>query len=344
MAPPRALRKVSVTDAVTGYERWLLHRLTHDAVQQTTVTNYLADIDTFTDLVGPDTILDDITAERIQAVLGDLAVTTDRRYTATAPPRRRRSRASLARFAVSVRGMFTWAASQGYLTVNPWPDVVAPTFPTRTPDHRRGVDTPTAVALRNARTAPDSPANAAADLLLLRDRLILRLLTETGPRVSEVCALNRQDVQRYLAPDGGELAELVVRQGKGSKRRILPLSPTLHELIDRYLALRRPTPTGLTAVAAKDAARALVVSRTGRRLYPRDVQRMVDRYARTLDVHVTPHGLRHTALTALAHAGVTPASIAEIAGHASLSTTSVYIDPDPAAAAAALRASPLASP
>jgi site-specific recombinase XerD len=87
----------------------------------------------------------------------------------------------------------------------------------------------------------------------------------------------------------------------------------------------------------------LFVTIRGRRLSPRDVQRMVERYTRQfLGRRATPHSLRHTALTILARAGVDIATVAQIAGHSNLSTTSVYMDDSMSAAVEAIARSPLA--
>lgn len=345
MAPPKKLRTVTVDQAIDGYEQWLRHRLTTGAISQSTADTYLSDLAEFRLLAGGGTILDSITADNIQAMLDRLSQTPDRRYTATAPPGRRRARATLARWSASTRGLFRWAARQAFLQTDPWPDVSAPTFPARTPDYRRGVDVPTARHLRDApdQTRPATPqGKTAAARLGLRDQIILRLLTETGPRVSELCAVNRQDVRNGNLTGGGPPSWQLVVTGKGQKTRVLPMSDSLVAMINTYQSeLRPPPPASLPESQRRRHAAALLVSINGRRLSPRDVQRVVARHARTLDVHTTPHSLRHTALTAMGHAGVPVSTIRDIAGHESLSTTSIYVDSDPAAAAAALRRSPL---
>ncbi|HEY6738145.1 MAG TPA: tyrosine-type recombinase/integrase, partial [Actinopolymorphaceae bacterium] len=174
------------------------------------------------------------------------------------------------------------------------------------------------------------------------------LLVESGPRVSELCGANRSDIRVH---EETRTPVLHVR-GKGGKDRGLPLSAPTAALIERYLTEERPAPPSPPAdphdraarVRYEDASRALFVSVRGRRLSPRDVQRMVERYTKEyLERRATPHSLRHTALTILARAGVDIATVAQIAGHASLSTTSVYMDDSMSAAAEAIAGSPLAA-
>jgi site-specific recombinase XerD len=175
--------------------------------------------------------------------------------------------------------------------------------------------------------------------------VILRLLTETGPRVAELCAANLDDVRRHELTGGPVLR---IRNGKGGRSRDVPLSDTLVELLDRYQQHERPAPPAADAEPDRaDAARALLVTIRGRRMTARDVQRMVERRVKQMPAQlrraVTPHGLRHTAATVLLRqAGADVGTVADILGHSDVGTTSVYLDPSATAAAEALQRSPLA--
>jgi integrase/recombinase XerC len=110
--------------------------------------------------------------------------------------------------------------------------------------------------------------------------------------------------------------------GKGSKERIVPLGVKSVEALHEWLAVR----DRLVRAGRPDAARALFLSATGRRLYPRAVVKIVHLYGKLgagrADLH--PHALRHTCATHMLDGGADLRAIQELLGHASLSTTQRY--------------------
>lgn len=142
----------------------------------------------------------------------------------------------------------------------------------------------------------------------LRDRALLETLYSTGARVSELVALDLEDVR------GSE--GLVRLQGKGRKERIVPIGDVALQAIRRYRAsLSRHVSGGL----------ALFCNQRGGRLTSRSVARIVARYSsRLAGGAVSPHTLRHSFATHLLDEGADLRSIQEMLGHASLSTTQRY--------------------
>ena len=145
-----------------------------------------------------------------------------------------------------------------------------------------------------------------------RDLAILELFYSTGIRLSELSGMNLQDLD--LLTDQAKV------RGKGRKERIVPVGSRAVLALRRYLNLRE------AAVARPGAdRRAVFVSRLGRRLGPRGVQRAVHAMfdavgGDTLRVH----SLRHTFATHMLDAGADLRAVQELLGHASLSTTQVY--------------------
>ena len=155
---------------------------------------------------------------------------------------------------------------------------------------------------------------SAADpesLLGLRDRAMLEILYSTGIRVSEMAALNLQNLDLRNA-------ELRVR-GKGSKERIVPLGEVVREYLGRYLSASRP-------YLASTEEPALFVSHRGKRFHYTNISFLVRSYGRKAGIRkrVSPHGLRHTCATHLLQGRADIRHIQRILGHASIATTQRY--------------------
>src|SRR6266849_7349249 len=126
--------------------------------------------------------------------------------------------------------------------------------------------------------------------LELRDRAILEVLYGGGLRVSELCNLSIEGVDR----DGRTLRVL----GKGNKQRLCPINPRAIAAIDAYLTRR---PELLKKAARPDPAGPLFLNHRGGRLTRRSVARHLDRYVRRCGLvrKVSPHALRHSFATHL---------------------------------------------
>ena len=150
----------------------------------------------------------------------------------------------------------------------------------------------------------------------LRDKAILETLFSTGLRVSELVALNWDDVDL-------KRQEFGVR-GKGNKLRVVFLSDTAAQWIERYLRSRQ------------DNFKPLFIRHSGKvdarnngekmRLTARSIQRIVAKYAKRagLPIEATPHTLRHSFATDLLISGADIRSVQEMLGHESIKTTQVY--------------------
>lgn len=154
----------------------------------------------------------------------------------------------------------------------------------------------------------------------LRDTAILETLYSTGLRVSELCGLNRQQVDLTRR-------EFAVT-GKGRKTRIVFLTPAATEKIERYLNRRVDN---LPAVFLAHGPRnqkddEIVGGKNTRRLTPWSIAHLVRNYALKAGIvkRVTPHTLRHSFATTLLNNGADIRSVQELLGHASITTTQVY--------------------
>ena len=150
----------------------------------------------------------------------------------------------------------------------------------------------------------------------LRDRTILETLFSTGLRVSELVNLNRDQVDL-------ERKEFGVK-GKGNKLRVVFLSDTAVQWIERYLRSRQDhfKPLFIRYSGAVDAQN----NGEKMRLTARSIQRIVAKYAKKsgLPIEATPHTLRHSFATDLLISGADIRSVQEMLGHESIRTTQVY--------------------
>jgi len=152
------------------------------------------------------------------------------------------------------------------------------------------------------------------DWLGARDRAILETLYSTGMRVSELVALNMNDIDF--------LGEVVHIRGKGKKERIAPISSSALRIIQHYLEMRNKKAQNNSNFDSK----VLFVNKHGQRLSARSVRRKMDKYLKMagLDSSISPHTLRHSFATHMLNNGADLRSVQELLGHQSLSTTQIY--------------------
>jgi site-specific recombinase XerD len=148
-----------------------------------------------------------------------------------------------------------------------------------------------------------------------RDRAMMELLLRTGLRIGELAALDVGDV-RLMQRTG----ELVIRHGKGDRRRVVPLNRAARAALRAWLFDRERHP----ARPARDQG-PLWISRTGEQLSVRSITKLVTKVMAAAGVEETAHGLRHTLATRLVREhGRDLALVADVLGHADVKTTRRY--------------------
>lgn len=158
---------------------------------------------------------------------------------------------------------------------------------------------------------------SGSDIKSLRDRAMLELLFSAGLRVSELININRDQINL-------ERQEFSVR-GKGDKIRIVFISNTAKDAIEKYLNKRTDIDEAVFIHYSPPKADQLMADKS-KRLTPRSVQRIVKFYAAKAgivkDVH--PHTLRHSFATDLLANGADIRSVQTMLGHSSITTTQIY--------------------
>lgn len=211
------------------------------------------------------------------------------------------ARSSLARKVSAVRAFTAWAYRQRLLPTDVGARLSGPSVVHNPPEVLRA-DQAESLA---AATATDSSAAG------LRDRAVVELLYATGIRVSELCGLDLDSVDR---------SRNVLRVfGKGAKERTVPFGLPAARAVDDYLD------HGRGELVTEHSGRALLLGVRGGRLHPSTVRRVLRDWAARSDVpSLTPHGLRHSAATHLLDGGADLRSVQELLGHASIDSTQIY--------------------
>jgi site-specific recombinase XerD len=140
-----------------------------------------------------------------------------------------------------------------------------------------------------------------------RDKIILLFLLDTGVRLAELLALNREDVDLISGT-------VQVRIGKGRKPRLVYLGDKSRHTLRRYLKERR------------DQNPALWISRSGERLTESGLRMMLRRRAKGARVpEPSPHDFRRAFALERWRAGMDILTLSKLMGHSSLQVLTRYL-------------------
>ena len=223
--------------------------------------------------------------------------------------------ASVHRMTSAVRGLYRFLVVEGRCDDDPTREVAL----ARRPD-----PLPKALGEEEVAALLDAVGRAAGggDPVALRDAALLELLYASGARVSEVCGLGFGD----LDLDAG----LVRLFGKRAKERIVPIGAPAVRATARWLDEGRPVLVERARRSVRgsnrDDADAVLLGVQGRRLSRQAAWEVMRRWAVVAGVsgEVSPHALRHSCATHLLDHGADLRTVAEMLGHASVSTTQIY--------------------
>ncbi len=150
-------------------------------------------------------------------------------------------------------------------------------------------------------TTPDS-------VLEIRDLAMFELFYSSGLRLSELVALNLQDLDL-------KDQSVQILQGKGSKQRNLPIGRKAITALNKWLSVRTDT---------QDPA--VFISNKGKRLSQRNIQLRLQRWGEKIGMaeHLHPHMLRHSFASHLLESSQDIRAVQELLGHSNISTTQIY--------------------
>lgn len=158
----------------------------------------------------------------------------------------------------------------------------------------------------------------------IRDRALMEILYATGIRHGEAYNLLISDVD---TTEG----RLIVREGKGRKDRIVPLTSTAIQWLVRYITVARPEiaagkPQGGGWVAKKplNPSPALWLTTAGRQLSYEQIWQIIRKYADMAEINANVHTFRHACATHLLRGGASIRHVQRLLGHKSIDTTEIY--------------------
>jgi integrase/recombinase XerC len=146
---------------------------------------------------------------------------------------------------------------------------------------------------------------------MIRDRLLVELMYQTGMRRSELIAVQEKDIDFF----SGQIKVI----GKGNKQRLIPVGASLIELIKKY-QIKKGERFNHTA------SQFLIVTDKGLKAYPKFIYNKIT-YLLSLVSSAerkNPHVLRHSFATHLSNRGAELNAIKELLGHTSLAATQIY--------------------
>jgi tyrosine recombinase XerC len=288
LPPPE--RETKMREELALFTAWLENEKGYSPY---TVSGYRHDLLECFAFLGPVEKLTDITASHLRRFVVSL--------------HGRNSAATVARKLSALRTFFRAMQRRGLLLADPLAGIVAPQV---------GQYIPTFLTVDETFALLEAPGQR--DRHMARDRAMLELLYSTGIRVSEMVAVNRNDL---------DFTEHVLRvRGKGEKERLVPVGRPALEAVQAWLAPRQHLLTDRARRGRPCEQEALFLNGQGGRITARSVERMVRMYGERIGLSqiVTPHALRHSFATHLLEMGADLRTVQELLGHASLSTTQRY--------------------
>ncbi len=202
-----------------------------------------------------------------------------------------------------LRSFFKWCVKQRFLSSNPTNGIEKPKLPKRLPRCLNRKDTQ--AILNQVRWFPWRYRFEG-----VRNEMVLYLLIYTGLRLQEMLDLEIPDVNLSSR-------EILIRQGKGQKDRIVPIHPRLVPILRGYLTERKKR---------KNYSRFFITgAQSEKPVSGKNIRIMCQKLSRETGVYFTPHMLRHTCARLLIEADIDVFKVKEILGHSSITTTMTYL-------------------
>ncbi len=207
---------------------------------------------------------------------------------------------TIARNLSSIKQFYAWMEGEGHIESDPCTTLTSPKLARLLPHVITESDMDKFMRTCSTETFED-----------VRDLAMFECMYATGARISEISALNVDDVQFSQGQ--------VKLFGKGSKERLVPIHKRALKAIDHYANSVR--------IETEDIdGRPLFVTKSGKRMTTAQIREAFHtrRALAGISPEFTPHAIRHAFATHLLEGGADLRSVQEMLGHESLSTTQIY--------------------
>ncbi len=211
-----------------------------------------------------------------------------------------KSVSTVMRTTASLKSYFSFMLIKGFVAENPVMNITPPKVERKLPQ---------ILTSKEVELLLNQPR--CVDLKGYRDCAMLELLYATGLRVSELIALNTNDIN---------LSASFVRCVSGARERIIPIYPAAVKAVGEYVKVARDK------MIENKNEQALFVNVSGERMSRQGFWKIIKLYQEKarIDKQITPHTLRHSFAAHLLENGADLRSIQEMLGHADISSTQVY--------------------
>lgn len=209
------------------------------------------------------------------------------------------SKRTVARKLATLKSFFRYLVKNGIIESNPVATIKMPKLEKKLPEYLSESEIEQLLSLPDFKTFKG-----------IRDLAILELFYGTGIRLSELINIKVGQI---------DFKQQLIRViGKGNKERIVPFGGSAKLILEKYLLIRPQF--------AENSVDNLFVLKSGKKMYPMAVQRIVQKYLKQASQiqQKSPHILRHSFATHLLNQGADIRVVKDLLGHENLATTQIY--------------------
>ncbi len=213
-----------------------------------------------------------------------------------------KSPSTMNRKVASIRGFFRYLIGEGKMEEDPTDSIKSPRI------ERKEVEYLSIEEIDKLLACPDDSNKG------VRDRAILEVLYATGIRVSELIAVNVEDINLRMG--------FITCDSGNNKARIVPLGRPARAALENYLYGAREK-----LVGEDSEENALFVNQYGHRITRQGLWKILRDYGQQagLEHKLTPHTLRNSFAVHMLQNGADLKSLQELMGHDDITATQIYL-------------------